>query len=69
MSLLGYLMQKVGFSSNGEANPATEGHPFFTNSELDSIGRELVANNAAARAVSERHGLGLNKRIAAANLQ
>ena len=69
MSLLGSLMQKVGFSSNGESATALEGHPFFTGSELDSIGRELSANNAAARAVAERHGLGVNKRIAAANLQ
>ena len=69
MSLLGYLMQKVGFSSNGEKETASEGHPFYTSSELDSIGRELSAGNAAARAVGERNGLRVNARIAAANLQ
>ncbi|HEY9250616.1 MAG TPA: hypothetical protein VIO38_15860 [Rariglobus sp.] len=68
MSLLGYLMQKVGFSSHGAETCQMEAQPFFTSSELDSIGQELRANNAAARAVAEKHGLGMNKRIAAANL-
>lgn len=70
MSLLGYLMQKVGFSSNGEADcPQTMGeHPYYSASELDSIERELIAGNAAARAAGEEFGLKANPRILAANL-
>lgn len=71
MSLLGYLMQKVGFSSNGEADcpPAADQHRYYSNLELDSIERELIAGNAAARAAGEEFGLKASPRILAANLQ
>ncbi|HEX8381794.1 MAG TPA: hypothetical protein VF592_00320 [Sphingomonas sp.] len=69
MSLLGYLMQKAGFSSNGAEASRTEGHPFFSNSELDSIERELIAGNAASRAAAAAYGLSVNPRISAANLR
>lgn len=70
MSLLGYLMQKVGFSSNGEDLPCPQAESrFYTVSELDSIEQELIAGNAAARAAGERYGLKVNPRIVAANLQ
>ncbi|MBD8546016.1 hypothetical protein [Sphingomonas sp. CFBP 8760] len=70
MSLLGYLMQKVGFSSNGEELPCLQADSrYYTASELDSIERELIAGNAAARIAGEKYGLKVNPRIAAANLQ